>query len=371
MTTNNKVNPLFKSYLKAAWPYLGGKSKKEVKTESENIYKLSSNENPIGASPKALEAIRKNLDSLFEYPDRTDQRLRIALEEYYGGQLKENQFIGGGGGSETLELIIRAFTTAHSQCIITNPAFGPYRLFSNWNGVRIVDVPLLKPNYKLDVPGILSAITPQTRLIFLTSPNNPTGTYIPKRELDFLIEKLPEHVVLVLDEVYHHFAEAADYTSALPYVLEGRQVIGVNSFSKTYGLASLRVGYCYSTPGIAAYIRQICRPFLINLLSMEAAIAALTDHEFINQTLQLVRKEKSYLYPALDRLKVKYWKSEANFILIEPEISAQQFESRMLEAGVMVRPVANFGAPGCVRVTIGNREANEVFIRALESIRGS
>jgi len=145
-------------------------------------------------------------------------------------------------------------------------------------------------------------------------------------------------------------------------------VVGVNSFSKAYGLAGLRVGYSYSTPEIATYLQQLRRPFMINRLSLEAAIAALTDDDFLNKTVQLIHQEKIYLYHHLDRLGVKYWKTQANFILIQPNMDTEEFEQKMLQVGVMVRPVAGFGAPDCVRVTIGTREANEVFLSGVKAL---
>lgn len=359
---------LFKEYLSVAEPYKGGKSIQEIKTYKDKIYKLSSNENPIGTSPKAMEAIQRNLKNLHIYPDRTDKRLQEALKEFYNNELDANQFIGASSGSEIIDHIVRAFAGEGREVIVSNPAFKPYIMFSTWYGSTMVDVPLLEPDYRLDVQGILDAITERTRLIFLTSPNNPTGTHITNTELDQLFASIPDHVVVVLDEVYYHFADAPDYTTALPYVKKGLNVIGVNSFSKTYGLAGMRIGYGYTTHKISAYIHQLCKPFLIDTLSMEAGIAALSDQEFIDQTVEVVRKGRLYLYEQLDRLGVHYWKSQGNFILLKPQMDTSTFEEKMLAEGVMVRPVGNFGAPGCIRVTVGTQEANEAFVEALEKI---
>ena len=358
----------FKEYLAVAEPYKGGKSISEIKTKKDKIYKLSSNENPIGASPKAMEAIKNNLDNLHIYPDRTDQRLQKALKAFYKDAIDERQFIGASSGSEIIDHVVRAFAGEGLEVIVSNPAFKPYIMFSSWYGSTIVDVPLLTPNYTLDVPGILEAITDQTRLIFLTSPNNPTGTHISKQELDQLFAGLPEHVVVVLDEVYYHFAEAEDYTIAMPYVQKGYNIIAVNSFSKTYGLAGMRIGYGYTTPELSDYIHQLCKPFLIDTLSIEAGIAALSDQAFIDKTVNIVKEGRQFLYKHLDRVGMHYWKSQGNFILMKPEMPAEEFELKMLTEGVMVRPVGNFGAPGCVRVTVGTAEANQAFVDALDVI---
>jgi len=363
-----KDNPIFKAHLKPSNLYVGGKSRKEIDSGGKKIYKLSSNENLLGSSPKALQAIRANVDNLAEYPDRTDKRLQEALAAFYKNELKVGQFITSNSGSEVLELIIRAFLGEGLEYITTNPMFKPYQMFSDRMAAKQVDIRLLDSDYSLNVEGVLGAINEKTRLIFLTSPNNPTGTYIPKSTLDAFIRQLPDHVILVLDEVYFHFAEAADYTTALPYVLAGKNVIGLNSFSKTYGLAGLRLGYAYTTPELATYLQRLYKPFQVNTLALEAGIAALSDTEFLHKTVTLVKKERLFVYEHLDRLGIKYWKSQANFILIKPEMDAKQLVELLQKEGIMIRPVAGFGAPGCVRVTVGTRAANAAFIGALEKV---
>jgi len=358
----------FRSYLQNKSAYTGGKSKREIIPNGQTIYKLSSNENALGASPKAIAAIQKYSSSISEYPDRTDVRLRQALEQFYGGQLQANQFITTNSGVANIELIISGFMGEGEECIYSNPAFGPYRGFPKKFGAKSIDVPLLGTTFELDVKGILNAINDKTRLIFITSPNNPTGNHIPKAQIDDLIENIPDSVIVVFDEVYYQFADAADFVRPLPYVVAGKNVIGINSFSKAYGLAGLRVGYSYSTLEIATYLQQLRRPFMINTLSMEAAIAALGDTAFLAQTVQLIQKEKAFLYNELDQIDIKYWKTQANFILIKPEMDAFVFEEKMLKQGIMVRPVASFGAQDCVRVTIGTRAGNQAFLKGLKSI---
>ncbi len=357
----------FKSFLPKKAAYKGGKSK-PTPTNGQKIYKLSSNENMLGSSPKALAAIQAQVATLNEYPDYNDGKFRAALEKFYEGKLQANQFITNNSGVANIELITRAFLEKGSECIFSNPAFGPYRGFPKKVGAKSIDIPLIGENFQLDVEGILNAINEKTSLVFVTNPNNPTGTHLPKTQIDALIEGLPGHVVLLYDEVYYQYVDAEDYVRALPYVQAGKNVIGINSFSKAYGLAGLRVGYAYSTPKISAYLQQYRRPFMINSLSMSAAIAALEDTEFIQQTVELIHQEKPYLYAELNQLGVKYWKTQANFLLIKPDMETDVFEAKMLEAGIMVRQAASFGAPGCVRVTIGTREANAAFVAALQRI---
>lgn len=357
----------FKSYLQAKATYKGGKPKPKVQ-DGKKIYKLSSNENMLGSSPMAIAAIQEQLNNLSEYPDRDDTRLRLALQKFYGGLLRANQFIATNSGVANIELILRGFLEEGTECIFSNPAFGPYRGFPKKMGATSIDVPLVGDNFQLDVNGILNAINEKTRLVFVTNPNNPTGTHLPKAQIDALVNGLPDHVVLLYDEVYYQYVQARDYVRALPYVLAGKNVIGINSFSKAYGLAGLRVGYSYSTPRITEYLQQLRIPFMIDSLSIAGAIAALKDTEFIQQTVQLTHQEKAYLYAAFDQMGVKYWKTQANFILVQPEIDTTEFEALMLKEGIMVRPATKFGGPGCVRVTIGTREANTAFLNAWKKI---
>lgn len=359
---------LFKSYLTVDSPsYKGGKTRDEIAFDG-TIYKLSSNENPLGPSPKAIDAMRNNLEGLNEYPDRTDGRLRETLSEFYNNHLTADQFFTANSGVGVIELIVHAFLDEGMECICSNPAFLPYISFPKKVGAIIKDIPLVGDKFELDVDGIINAITDKTRVIWLCSPNNPTGTYLPKGDIDKLLAQVPDHIVVVLDEVYFQFATAEDYTTALPYVLEGKNVIGVNSFSKAYGLAGLRVGYAYSTPEISRYISKLQRPFYINTLALEACMAALSDNDFLEKTVRTVNEGKAFLYPEYEKLGIKYWKSQANFITVKPEMNDKIFEQKMLEHGVMVRPVATFGHPDCVRITIGTQEGNEAVIQAMKAI---
>lgn len=367
---NTISNPLFKSYLGKSPAYLGGKSVHEIKSKAEKIHKLSSNENAVGPSPKAVEAIKAYADGLHIYPDRTDRRLIEALTRYYDNELSEINFFAANSGSECLEYIIRAFMGEGNECITCDPSFGLYKLLVKWVGGKTINVPLVGENFDLDVEGVLARITDQTRLIFVTSPNNPTGTYTKRQHLEQLLAKLPKHVVLVYDEVYYLYSDAEDYSIAMPYVKAGHQIIGLNSFSKSYGLAGLRLGYFYSTPELTEYVRGMTRPFLINALSLQAGVAALSDTSYLKEVVDLVQEGKAYLYPELDKLPVKYWKTQGNFIMIKSAMPAVQLEEKLIyEAGVMVRPVGNFGADEyCFRVTIGTMEANEAFIRGLKMV---
>jgi len=359
------IESIFKPHLRTNYEYRGGKN---IPASNRKIYKLSSNENPLGASPKAIEAAQKALTRVDIYPDQTDIRLRQALVLDFDGKLTEDQFITGNSGSEIIDMLLRAFIKEGDEVIFSNPCFLPYSAFSRWYGAEQIDIPLLSPHYDLDVEGILNAISDRTKIIFLTSPNNPTGTYIQKAILEDFLHRVPKNTLIVFDEVYRHFADAEDYVTALPYVLQEHNVLGLNSFSKTYGLAGMRIGYAYTTKTIANYLRLIHKPFLMPLPSLEAAIGALNDIEFIENTVSTVHEGKKFLADSFASLGIKFWPTQANFFIIDPPLPEMEFTDQLMEMGIMVRPVSQFGAPGKVRITIGDQEANQTLVHALQKL---
>lgn len=356
----------FKPYLLNQATYKGGKARDE--DSKQKVYKLSSNENPIGASPLAVEALAKYAHTAFEYPEATNQEFHEALASFYNNEIESDQFITTNSGVANIELVMRGFLEPGTEFIYSSPAFIAYRGFGEKMGAQGVDVPLTGENFELDVDGVLAAINEKTRLILITSPNNPTGTHIPRSSVDRLVNNLPDHVVLLFDEVYYQFADADDYVRATPYIKQGKHVVAVNSFSKAYGLAGLRVGYSYSTPEISGYLRNLRRPFMVNTLSMKAAMAALKDEAFINKTVRVVHEGREYLYEELAQLGCQYWRTQANFILIRPEMTSAEFVGKMAAEYVMVRPAEGMLDPRGVRVTIGDQEANQAFIQALRKV---
>ena len=357
------ITNVFKSYILSSGGYSGGKSTKEVSATSSKIYKLSSNENLLGGSPKAIKAMNESIIDVNFYPDGIPYRLKNALAKHYNEELSPDQFIIGNGGSEIIDMIARAFLDESTECIVSTPYFTPYKMFVQWVGGHVIDVPLVLPNYSLDVEGILAAINPNTRVIFLTSPNNPTGTYIPKKQLEILLERIPDYVLVVYDEVYRHFADSEDYTTAVEYVKKGHNIIAINSFSKTYGLASLRLGYAYTTLEISQYIHKLCRPFYINSININAGIAALEDVEFVHKTVQHVLIERKRICSIFKDLDIRFWPSQANFVMIQSPPHISNMVDYMISKGVMVRSA--FGTPDCVRITIGTSEANDKMLNAL------
>jgi histidinol-phosphate aminotransferase len=366
MDTLNTISP-FKPHILNSKQYVGGATRGEQKENDyqKKIIKLSSNENLLGPSPKALEAIKGNLYLLNEYGYQTDDAFRHVLAKHFNDLFSTEQFITANSGMELLELIVRGFLDPGLECILSSPTFKAYKNFSEVQGAQVIDIPLKREHFELDVKGILNAVNKNTRIIFISNPNNPTGTLIPKATMDELITGLPDHVIVVYDEVYYHYVETPDYARASDYISAGRNVIGLHSFSKAYGLAGLRLGYAFSTSQITTYLNRLRRPFMINTLAMEAGIAALEDHEHIELTKKINRKGKIELYTALKNLDICFWESEANFIFFKSPVDSVILTARMLECGIMIRPCEGFGAAGYLRVTIGTPEANNAFIAAL------
>lgn len=361
--TTGEIN-IFKDHIEKATRFQLRKPTPD-KQNYETFYKLSSNENLMGPSPKAIAAIREALPGLNEYDHYDDHLFQAKLSEFHKEELQAGQFITANSGVEVLEIICRGFVGTGSECIISSPTFSPYKNMIELEGGTVVDVPLKNPDFSLDVDAILSSVNEKTRLLFITNPNNPTGSYIPKYEMDRLIENLPQHVVVVYDEVYFHFVEADDFPYAIDYVKAGKRVIGLHTFSKIYGLAGIRIGYGFTTPELADYLNKIFRPFRINTLAIIAATAALKDEEHLERSKEMVKEGKKYLYNELSAMNLPYWPSQGNFILFKPPMDSIELTAKMLEEGVMVRPGDSFGAKGCIRVTIGTRQANERFVEVL------
>lgn len=365
---SSPISRHFKSYFQTKVKYKGGSSGTPI--PGKKIYKMSSNENPYGTSPQVLEHLQKHIEQLHLYPDTTDERLRKALVDHYKNRLTIDQFLTANSGSEIIQLIIKGFLQIGDEVIVSSPYFVPYSTFSEWAGATVKDVPLVKPSYKLDIAGIADAVTDKTRIIFITSPNNPSGTYVNKTQLEEILSIVPSDVLVIYDEVYQHFIREEDYATAEMFLEKYPNLIGLNSFSKAYGMASLRLGYMYSSEEISNYIRLIQRPFPINKLAMEAGITALGDQGFIDDVYTHVQRELEFLHSGLTELGIAHIPSSANFIMFQPPKKSASFVKNMTEEGIILRPLDNYMAPGWVRVSISSRDGNQAFLKALRKIVG-
>lgn len=350
--------------------YQGGASVDDVRSrvETDRIYKLSSNENPLGPSPRVVAAITKAAETIHIYPPREDDALRERIADYHGRGLRTDHLFTGNSGSEVIEWINRAFVQAGDEVIVSSPTFGLYRRLALKLDLKLVDVPLDPDTFEYDVAGILNAVTERTRLIYICNPNNPTGTLLLRPDMEALLAAVPDHVLVVVDEVYYPFVDDSRYPDSIQSVLDEQRVVIVHSFSKTYAMAGMRLGYGIAPPDIVKQVRHFRCPFHLNSIALAAGLAALDDREHLERTLAAVREGLRYLTSAFDRLGIRYWPTSTNFVMIKPAAPAEWVEEELLRQGIMVRPTRRNGLPGGLRVTVGLPEANEAFIHALEKV---
>ena len=335
----------------------------------ERLHKLNNNENPFGPSPAVVEAINAVAPTLSYYPEYSDIELRRAIINVLGGGLSAEHIFTGCSGYETLELVGRAFLQPGDEVILSSPTFtGAYSKIALPMGARIIDVPLVPETFEYRVDAVLDAITDRTRLIMVCNPNNPTGNVIPAETMDALMQGLPEHVIVVADEVYHHFVDDPAFPNSIQYALAGKNIVIVHSFSKAYGLAGLRLGYGIARPEIANFIAGLHRGFHQNKLALAAGIAACEDQDHLRMVVRTMRAEARWVCAQFDRLDIRYWAPAANFILFETKLPADELEQKLLERGFLLRGQTRNNLPYSMRVSLGASESNQAFIAALEQI---
>jgi histidinol-phosphate aminotransferase len=351
-------------------PYIPGKPIEEVKREFgiiEEIVKLASNENPLGPSPKALEALQEALPKLALYPDGGCHDLREAVSKKR--DVPGDWLIFGNGSDEIIHLIGLSLLTHGDEVVIGDPTFVLYEAAATLNGAKAVPVPLTRPDFRHDVKRMAEAFTPKTRLVFIANPHNPTGSTIGKREVEYLLERLPSRAILVLDEAYGEYVyDDPEFPAAIDYIRQGASVIGLRTYSKMYGLAGLRVGYGVAQPEIIAVLNQARSPFNVNLAAQAAAVAATYDDTFVERGKQVNAEGLQQLISAFDRLGLTYIPSQANFIMVDTKRPCREVFHALLRRAVIVRTGDIFGLPTMIRVTVGTREQNNKFITALETV---
>jgi histidinol-phosphate aminotransferase len=364
-----KLNPCICS----ARLHTAGTSFEEIQRKYglEEVIKQGSNENALGPSPLAVEAMQKTLADTHRYPAMADDKLRARLSSILSdGSLSKECFITGNGSCDVLAMVSRAFLCEEGdEAIFCPPTFVLYEMVVNICGGKCVFVDQ-KDGFAYDLPRVLDSITDRTRLILLCNPNNPTGTLLDRDELDDFLAKVPPRVLVVIDEAYWEYADPELLPDTLAYIREGRNVLSVRTFSKVYGLAGLRIGYGIAYEELAQYVRRLRLPFCINAVSLRGAIAALDDREHVEKSVQHNRVEREFLYAGLDDLELPYARSQTNFILVRPGYDPQLIYERMLERGVIIRPLAAFRAPDCFRVTAGTRAENERLLQVLGEVMG-
>jgi histidinol-phosphate aminotransferase len=354
-------------------PYAPGKPISELARElgldPAGIIKLASNENPLGASPLAVAAARRALDEVHLYPDGACFDLKRALAHVHG--VAPEQCVIGNGSNEVLELIARAFLAPGRQALFATHAFAVYPIVTQAAGAEAVITPVRAAGqerpFAPDLAAMAAAVTERTRVVFVANPNNPTGAWNTAQEVRGLLRALPPTVIAVLDEAYHDYVTAADYQSATAWLGEFPNLIVTRTFSKIYGLAGLRAGYGLCAPELAAVLERVREPFNVNLPAQAAATAALGDHAFVQASVRANTDGMRQWEQGLRHLGLGWIPSAGNFLCVELGRDAAPVYQALLRAGVIVRPVANYGLPRHLRVTIGTAEQNARCLVALAS----
>lgn len=348
-------------------PYKPGKPLEELEREYgiERSIKLASNENPLGPSPMAVRAIQKALGKLNRYPDGRGHDLIQKISEHTG--VLPPNIILGNGSDEIIGMLTCALLRSGDEAILPQPSFLMYEIMIRFADATPVFVPLT--DLAIDLKEIKSRITPQTRMVFLCNPNNPTGTVISPKDFEDFMGSIPPEVVVVVDEAYFEFVrDPRKCASSIEYLNETRPLVTLRTFSKVYGLAGLRIGYGIMPAAVADLLNRVRQPFNANSLAQVGARAALDDTDFLKKTLALTHEGLDFLYAELDRLGIKYFPTQANFFLIDVAKNADEVFESMLKHGVIIRSMASYGYPRYIRINVGLNEENARFIEVLEKV---
>ncbi len=353
-------------------PYQPGKPEAELRRELglAHIVKLASNENPLGCSPRATAAMQAALTDIARYPDGNGYALKHALASRFA--LSPDCITLGNGSNDVLELLGRAYLGPGRHAVFSEHAFAVYPLVVQAVGAEARVAPALATDsampYGHDLAAFHQRIDYDTRLVFIANPNNPTGTWLSSAQLEDFIGAVPPQTLVVIDEAYCEYAEKPDYASVAPWLSRWPNLVVLRTFSKAYGLAGLRVGYALSHPEVADILNRVRQPFNVNSLGLCAAEAALEDSEFLDVSCTVNRQGMAQLHAACERLGLRVLPSAANFLCIDLARPGVPIFERLLQHGVIVRPVAGYGLPNALRVTVGTEAENQHFITALTEV---
>ncbi|MGI8315356.1 histidinol-phosphate transaminase [Halobacillus mangrovi] len=343
-----------KDILKTMKPYKPGKGIEEVKKEFglERIVKLASNENPYGFSSKVKEELPKLISKLEIYPDGYAAAIRERVAEFIS--VDKEQLIFGNGSDEVVQIICRTFLEPGSNTIMATPTFPQYRHNALIEGAEVREVPLIEGHH--DLEEMLSQIDSETRVLWICTPNNPTGVHINKDTLKSVLDRVPDHVLIVLDEAYFEYVEADDFFDSLSVIDQYPNLMVLRTFSKAYGLAGLRIGYGVAQPGLIQLLEPAREPFNTSTVAQAAAILALDDQNFIEKSFEENKKNKKALMEFCEEQGLTYFDSQANFLLIHLPISGNEMFEHLLSKGFIVRSGEALGLPNSIRLTIGRKE---------------
>ena len=369
--SNNNFFHLAAPGVQALQPYLPGKSVAELEREYaiSNIIKLASNENPFGPSPMAVAAASAVLDDLSRYPEGNAWLLAGELAAKH--QLEQACITLGNGSNDVLDLIARVFLTADHEAVFSQYAFAVYPIVVQAIGAKARIAAAhdgsTGPAYGHDLEAMNELVGPDTRLVFIANPNNPTGTWLESDALEAFVANLPAHVIVVVDEAYFEYVDKASYPDTSSWLSRFPNLIVTRTFSKAYGLAGLRVGYALSHPDIADLLNRVRQPFNVNSIAQVAAVAALGDDEYLQQSIRRNRDGMEQLVSGFRKLGLPYIESAGNFVAVETGAGMERYEA-LLQKGIIVRPVANYAMPDHLRVTVGRADENARLLAALEQV---
>ncbi len=354
-------------------PYKAGKPIGETQREYglTEVYKLASNENPLGPSPKAVQAIQKALENQHRYPDPSCFDLIQKISQVWN--VPTTQVGIGNGSNEIIDLLIRIFCEPGDAILTSQAAFVAYRVCAQAARVKVRTVPL-KKDLTMDLKALADDFyhnpTAKMKLIFIPNPNNPTGTLVSAAEIEEFLVRLGgrDDVLLVFDEAYTEFVRDPEFKEAAKFYSKYSNVIVIKTFSKVYGLAGLRLGAMLAPEYVLEYYNRVRNPFNVNELAQVAGIAALDDKEYIQESQKIVWSGLDYFYKELGRLDLPFWKSQANFILFDTKRNAQACFESLLKKGIILRPVGNYGFPTYLRMSIGQAQENQKAIAAIEKM---
>ena len=357
---------LAKPGIRTISPYQGGRPVEEVQRELglTDVIKLASNENPLGPSKRAQDAVAHAAADVHFYPDGNAFYLRNAVADLHG--VAPEQLIFGNGSSDVLQILGETFLSAGDHIVFPEQSFVVYSLIRDIFDARATTPPLTHDTY--DLAALADAVTEDTKLVFVANPNNPTGTYVTKRDVDTFLDAIPPSTMVVLDEAYFEYVDHDDYPDGMDYLRAGRNVIVTRTFSKAYGLAGLRVGYGVASAEVVEMMNRARPPFNVNSLAQAGALAALADTDHVTRSRAMNGEGLAFLTAALCRLGLAYVPSVANFLLVHLSRDGSEVTQALTRRGVIVRPMQAYAYPRSVRVTVGSPEQNRRFILALEDV---
>lgn len=348
--------------------YVPGRSIEEIQKEYnlEKIYKLASNENPLGASSKAMQAMKEAFSHLNRYPDVAAIELREKLANLNG--VKPGNIAIGNGSEGIMAVTLRAFLMSGEEMLSSEKTFIGFQVLAHGREQDYIEIPMIEDEYKFDLGRIKDSITDKTKVIYLCNPNNPTGTIIDDADMENFLSSIPNDKLVLIDEAYFEYANGKEnYSDSIKYLERFDNIIILRTFSKIYGIAGIRIGYSISSENIASTIMKVKLPFEPGNIAQAAAIACLDDDEFVKNSIEMNNKGYEFITRGFDNLNLRWIKSYANFVMLnfDSEEHVNRVTENMLRQGVIIRPLKPFGLADCLRITIGTEEENIAMMNAL------